>query len=243
MATLLYPSNSGLARDASINCSTLQPLQLSTLGTTQFPWLSPFTPTQSERDFLLGKPLEEPLSNMPATNQQSETPETPVQRTRRSSTKSTTKSTKQTEDISPERAKHLERNRISANKCRKKKKKEHAKMQRLLNTETAKHASLMSEVGLLKDELWYLKNMIFEHAKCEHQSINNQLAKMTQSVLESSSGQLKCPSPAFSTSTWSDRSVLEEPGATEQSVTLPAGVASYGRCPESMFDSFIDLPT
>jgi hypothetical protein len=123
-----------------------------------------------------------------------------------------------------------------------KKKKEHARMQTLLNTETAKRDSLLSEVGLLKDELWYLKNMIFEHAKCEHQSINNELAKMTQSILESSSRRLKCPSPAFSTSTWSDGSVLEGPGAPERPVTLPTG-GSNGGCPEAMFDNFLDLET
>jgi hypothetical protein len=124
-----------------------------------------------------------------------------------------------------------------------KKKKEHARMQTLLNTETAKRDSLMSEVGLLKDELWYLKNMIFEHAKCEHQSINNELAKMTQSILESKSGQTKCPSPTFSTSTWSDGSVLEEPGAPEHPVPLPAGGVGYGGCPEAMFDNFLNLAT
>lgn len=116
-------------------------------------------------------------------------------------------------------------------------------MQSILNTETAKRDSLLSEVGLLKDELWYLKNMIFEHAKCDNQQINNQLAKMTQSILESSTRQLKCPSPAFSTSTWSDGSVLEEPGASEHPVTLPARGVGYGGCPEAMFDSFIDLGT
>lgn len=241
MATLLYPSNSGIALDGSINRSPLQTLQPSTLS-TELPWLSPFTPSQSEKDFLLGKPGEKQLptmSNVTAPTQKPVQPVQPVQRTRRSSTKSR----KQNEDISPERAKHLERNRISANKCRMKKKKEHARMESLLNTETAKRDSLLSEVGLLKDELWYLKNMIFEHATCEHQSINNQLAKMTQTVLESGPGQLKCPSPAFSSSTWSDGSVLEEPGQPEHPVTLLVGGAGYGGCPESMFDSFIGLPT
>lgn len=116
-------------------------------------------------------------------------------------------------------------------------------MQTLLNTETARRNSLLSEVGLLKDELWYLKNMIFEHAKCEHQSINNELAKMTQSILESRSGQMKCPSPAFSTSTWSDGSVQEQPGAPEHPVTLPAGGVGYGGHPQAMFDNFLDLET
>lgn len=116
-------------------------------------------------------------------------------------------------------------------------------MQNLLNTETAKRDSLLSEVGLLKDELWYLKNMLFEHAKCDNEHINNQLAKMTQSILDRRAGQSKCPSPAFSTSTWSDGSVLEEPGATERPVAIPPGGVSYGGCPESMFDSFIDLQT
>ncbi|KAF3386147.1 hypothetical protein F1880_000842 [Penicillium rolfsii] len=168
----------------------------------------------------------------------------PIQRIRRSSTRST----KPNEDISPERAKHLERNRISANKCRMKKKKEHARMQTRLSTETAKRDSLLSQVGLLKDELWYLKNMIFEHAKCKHQSIDNELSKMTQSILASSSGQrkcpsMKCPSPAFSTSTWSDGSGLEELGASGRPVALPAGGLGYGGDPEAIFDNFLDFET
>ena len=114
-------------------------------------------------------------------------------------------------------------------------------MQDRLNTETAKRDSLLSEVGLLKDELWYLKNMIFEHAKCDNEHINNQLAQMTQSILDRRVGQSKCPSPTFSASTWSDGSVLEEPGATKRPVPLLPGGVSYGGYPESMFDSFVDL--
>jgi hypothetical protein len=240
MATLYYPSNSAIAMDGSINNSPLPTLQPPILN-TELPWLSPFTPSQSEKDFFLGKPFEKQnptMAKMPAQNQNPVSPEQPVQRTRRSSTKSR----KQSEDISPERAKHLERNRVSANKCRMKKKKEHARMESVLNTETAKRDSLLSEVGLLKDELWYLKNMIFEHAKCEHQSINIQLAKMTQTVLEKSSGRQKCPSPAVSSSTWSDGSILEETGVRKHPITLPVGPVGYGGSPESMFDSFIDLP-
>lgn len=116
-------------------------------------------------------------------------------------------------------------------------------MQDRLNTETAKRDSLLSEVRLLKDELWHLKNMIFEHAKCDNEQINNQLAKMTQIILDRRVGQSKWPSPAFSASTRSDRSVLEESGATECPVTFPPGGVSYGGYPESMFDSFIDLQT
>jgi hypothetical protein len=241
MSTLLYPPHSGIALNSSINCSSLQsiqPLQLSTLSTTGIPRLSHFA---SEQDFLLGKSHVKQVSktsNIPSISLQPGPPEDPIQRTRQSSTRAANSN-----DVSPERAKHLERNRISANKCRVKKKKEHARLQTLLSHETAKRDSLLSEMGLLKDELWYLKNMIFEHAKCEHQSINNELAKMTQRILENSSGQLKCPPPAFSTSTWSGESVLEESSAPEHEVTPLTGDASCGGCPEVMFDDFLDLVT
>jgi hypothetical protein len=145
-------------------------------------------------------------------------------------------------EVRPWRAKNLERNRIFANKCRMKKKKNHKSMQALLNTETSKRDSLLSELGRLKDELWYLKNMIFEHANCEHQGINSELAKMTQRILESSSGQLKCPSLAFSTSTCSDGSIRGEPSGLEH-VTLPIGVVSYWASPEAIFEDILGLAT
>lgn len=91
------------------------------------------------------------------------------------------------EDLSPERARHLERNRLAANKCRLKKKREHEQIQGVLENETARRDILLAEVDVLKEELWCLKNRVFEHAKCDDHHISSQLSKMNQDLLESSS--------------------------------------------------------
>jgi hypothetical protein len=91
------------------------------------------------------------------------------------------------EAISPERARHLERNRVAANRCRLKKKKEHEQIQGVLENETARRDILLAEVDALKEELWRLKNRVFEHANCDDHQISRQLSKMNQDLLDSSS--------------------------------------------------------
>lgn len=171
------------------------------------------------------------------------------------------------DNVSPERARHLERNRIAANKCRLKKKREHEQIQIILDNETAKRDSLLAEVGHLKEELWHLKNRIFEHAKCEDTQIEMQLAKMTQSVLDGNGSPMKCPSPSFSMSTWSDGSVGDAGAAAAAAAVSAEGgmglnsgsfsrsmsgsmprpmstdITVYEGYPEGVFDSFVDLPS
>ncbi|CAI7653836.1 unnamed protein product [Penicillium bialowiezense] len=69
---------------------------------------------------------------------------------------------------SPNRAQHLERNRTAANKYRQKKKKEHDEIDHKLHDETEKRELLLSQVHSLQKEVWDLKNMIFQHAGCDH---------------------------------------------------------------------------
>ncbi|KXG53740.1 bZIP transcription factor, bZIP-1 [Penicillium griseofulvum] len=115
--------------------------------------------------------------------------------------------------VSPGRAKHLERNRVAANKCRERKKREHKQIERRLSDETEKKDLLLAQLNSLREEVWDLKNLIFQHADCQDHQINRQLAKMTETVLQSNptvdanTGLPTSSSPAFSTGTWSDESI------------------------------------
>ena len=106
--------------------------------------------------------------------------------------------------ISPERAKHLERNRIAANKCRIKKKREHQAIQNSLHNETARHDSLMAELNTLREEVWTLKNTVFAHASCNDHHINQQLANMSENLVGATPNQLQIPSPSLSSPSSSD---------------------------------------
>jgi len=161
--------------------------------------------------------------------------------------------------VSPERAKHLERNRIAANKCRERKKREHKQIERRLSDETEKKEALLAQLNCLREEVWDLKNIIFQHAECEDHQINIQLARMTQTVLDSQSvSNMTVPdmslSPTASTKTWSDESVADEgnmnnmidpdvynqndwtmlPKVANDMVYDPNGLT------DSLFDNFID---
>lgn len=148
--------------------------------------------------------------------------------------------------VNPERAKHLERNRIAANKCRERKKREHKQIERRLSDETEKKDLLIAQLNCLREEVWDLKNIIFQHAECEDQQINIQLAKMTQTVLGGDSN-LTSTSPTFSMGSWSDESDEKNigsgaydgndwmlPKVADNLVSLePNGFS------DSMFDNFI----
>ena len=140
------------------------------------------------------------------------------------------------EDANPERARHLERNRIAANKCRRKKKVEHEKIQNTLNDESMRRDSLLAEVGCLKEEIWHLKNQVFKHAKCEDQQINSQLAWMMQNALANNPEQGKCPSPSFSVSTQSDGSNAIDAAIADASASIPAPGEPAQEVPNDDFD-------
>jgi len=78
----------------------------------------------------------------------------------------------------PERAKARERNRIAADKCRQKKKREHQQIERRLSDEIETKEILLAQLNSLRKEVWDLKNMVFQHAGCENQQIDLQLAWM-----------------------------------------------------------------
>ena len=202
-------------------------------GITQCPWWGLFPVSESESNIFI------PFHNTPTTHQTPAAPAKPTARTRR---RSSTKSQVSYDNLSPERAKHLERNRVAANKCRLKKKREHEQIQNTLNNETARHTSLVSELTTLREEIWYLKNQIFDHAKCNDQRINLQLSKMTTQILgDNDMSQDQCPSPTFSVSTRSDGLPRENRVGLkgDQEGVLVIG-ADYGE-PGMMFDSFIDM--
>ncbi|OGE47488.1 hypothetical protein PENARI_c043G03605 [Penicillium arizonense] len=155
----------------------------------------------------------------------------------------------------PDRAKHLERNRIAASRCRERKKREHKQIERRLSDETEKKELLLAQLNCLKEEVWDLKNSIFQHAECEDHQINLQLAKMTQTVLNNQPMQEPSMSPTFSNWSYSDESVAVDgannsmidtgaypgcdwtllPKVTDDLVPYDANEANY-----SVFDNFID---
>lgn len=131
------------------------------------------------------------------------------------------------EAISPQRARHLERNRVAANKCRLKKKKEHEQIQGALENETARRDILLAEVDVLKEELWRLKNRVFEHANCDDHHISRQLSKMNQELLDSSSRR-------NSSSTFSD---ISSSGGSEEGamcMELLTSVPEWGDYSQTM---------
>lgn len=232
MTTLLQPPTNDVFSNSLNGLPTLdEPTQL---------WLSPLSLSPSGNEPLI-QSLREQKEKTEQDLEAADESEPQTRSTRKPRRSSRTYVSR--DDVSPERARHLERNRIAANKCRKKKKKEHEQIQSILHSETAKRETLLALVNVLKEEVWQLKNMIFEHADCADQKINLQLAMMTQNVLGANIDALECPSPSFSASTWSDGSVGDrhadsggiEPGALENADPVP----DYQ---EGIFESFIDVP-
>lgn len=155
--------------------------------------------------------------------------------------------------VSPERAKHLERNRVAANKCRERKKREHKQIERRLSDETEKKEILLAQLNVLREEVWGLKNIIFQHAECEDHRINNQLAQMTQTALAGPVPDMVMSasptSPTSPTQTWSDESVagdhmnLTDPVASDPAdwpLLPPKEMVFDPALTDSMFDNFID---
>ncbi|KAJ5642236.1 hypothetical protein N7490_006656 [Penicillium lividum] len=148
------------------------------------------------------------------------------------------------EDVGLQRARYLERNRIAANKFRIKKKKEHQHIQSSLECETKKHDTLLAQVNGLREELWHLKNQVFEHAtECDDQSVNLQLALMTQNMVGTNTNVMKCPYSKISVNTWSDMSMENgNSGGINSGALEDITSAAHGEHPDSFFDSFIYVP-
>ncbi|KAJ5096054.1 hypothetical protein NUU61_005410 [Penicillium alfredii] len=154
-----------------------------------------------------------------------------------------------TKDVTPQRARHLERNRVAANKCRLKKKQEHQQIQRRLSDETEKHDLLVAQIHGLREEMWELKNRMFQHVGCEDTHINHQLQTMTQNALLGSNSSLgRRPSSTFSVGTaWSDESPVEPPvehdnlSIGDVAADLDASTLLTGYLDESLDDTLPDL--
>ncbi|KAJ5183277.1 hypothetical protein N7492_000893 [Penicillium capsulatum] len=194
-------------------------------------WLSPLNLCQSDEDVLIGRLGEQRTRvGLDLDRGQNKSLSQSIPKPRRPSRAYISR-----DNVSSDRARHLERNRLAANKCRLKKKKENEQMQSILNDETARRQILFAEVNVLKEELWHLKNEVFAHANCDDQSINAQLALMRESVLGVSASALECPSPTFSVSTRSHSVAGIDSGIAEDE----SNIADYYSL-EDLFDGFID---
>lgn len=147
------------------------------------------------------------------------------------------------DDVSLERAKHLERNRIAASKCRFKKKQEHRQIQSVLNGESAKRDTLLAEVNVLKEEVWFLKNQVFEHATiCDYQQISLQLELMAQNKVLGDGADAISPS-TFSVSAWPNGSAGGGySGGVEPCALRIAADHAHEDFPDGLIDSFIYVP-
>lgn len=224
---------------AALETFNLNPISRSDLKSTISPAV--VNPTHLPLLQALGLPGDDELVSQNTPQSQPSNPHNSATNRDNNRPQRPSKSQTQQEETTPQRARHLERNRVAANKCRMKKKKEHAQIQSTLNDESARRDSLLAEVGYLKEEIWHLKNQVFAHAKCDDHQINTQLAKMTQSVLQSSPGQLQCPSPTFSMSTKSDDSSgIESRLAPVVPEERPMEEMLYDDDFEPLFDKFIE---
>ncbi|KAJ5051237.1 hypothetical protein NUH16_003433 [Penicillium rubens] len=159
--------------------------------------------------------------------------------------------------VSPGRAKHLERNRIAANKCREKNRRERKQFERRLTDETQKKDILLAQLYRLRG-VRRLEHLTFSNTPRAKPRTNHQLARMAQAVLQGSSNMDSDPSlsvrswPSFSTGMWSDESVADDvnsigPGAyNNDSTALPAMSNDFAlyepyNYTDSIFDSFIGV--
>lgn len=210
---------------------------------------SPFSPTDSisypplspSRLFPQSTPLDNKNSrrtkhnntSQPSKSQNKQTPNIPERHR-----------SKRTRNISPKRAQHLERNRIAANKCRLKKKREQEAIQRTMQDESAKQDALLAEINCLNEELWCLKNKMFQHAGCDDK-IRFYLAGMTQNVLKRSPSTATDTntSPPLSAVSYSGESLVPgdetraETGDIELILRKPMPGDTYV---DNLFDTFVD---
>ncbi|KAJ5632412.1 hypothetical protein N7490_008751 [Penicillium lividum] len=122
-----------------------------------------------------------------------------------------------------------------------KKKAQHQEIEKILSNETAKHEHLLSVVHSLRDEVWQLKNTIFDHARCDDPQINLQLAIITEQAAQNNPAPFQCPSPTFSVSTCSDNSSGRESSAHEAVPATMSAKTSYDEYPDTIFETFIEV--
>ncbi|GFN11474.1 transcription factor atf21 [Aspergillus tubingensis] len=91
------------------------------------------------------------------------------------------------------RERFLERNRVAANKCRKKKK-EHAKqLESRCETVSRENTLLESQVDHLRGEILNLKNELLRHSHCGDERIKDHLAKMVKQLSDKAGTTTQSP--------------------------------------------------
>ncbi|PWY83360.1 hypothetical protein BO70DRAFT_361472 [Aspergillus heteromorphus CBS 117.55] len=102
-----------------------------------------------------------------------------------SQTEANTSSSGGFEDHERERRKRerfLERNRVAANKCRKKKKEHSRQLESRCQAVSQENTSLESEVDHLRSEILSLKNELLRHSQCGDAGIKRHLAQMIKEI-------------------------------------------------------------
>lgn len=140
------------------------------------------------------------------------------------------------DNLSPEQIKHLERNRIAANKCRLKKKQKHREVQKSLDAAEMKQRDLQAEIRISREDIWQLKSQLLEHAgKCDNQAIYQAMQNMNQTVTQ-------CLPPSYSFSTASSGSPESEARWNKAKSSAKDFSISSLKSPDNLFNSFLDLP-
>ncbi|PTU25575.1 hypothetical protein P175DRAFT_0409127, partial [Aspergillus ochraceoroseus IBT 24754] len=80
------------------------------------------------------------------------------------------------------REKFLERNRVAASKCRRKKKMADEELVRKHDTALAEKQRLTRTVNELRGELLTLKNTVLKHSGCGDEAINLHLSRMVHTI-------------------------------------------------------------
>lgn len=205
-------------------------------------WINPLDLPRSEEYALLQNLREQkPKTEMQLLSTREYKPQSGhIQRNRRSSKPHISR-----DGIDPERARHLERNRVAASKCRFKRKEEHMRLLSTLDSEIAKRKTLLAKVNALKEEIWHIKNRMFEHAGvCGRKQISLQLAVMAQNKpIGARFDAMQCLSPTFLPSMWLDGSASEGDLRDVGSESL-GDVADPARqdFPDGLFDRAVDKP-
>ncbi|GKZ36859.1 hypothetical protein AbraIFM66950_008092 [Aspergillus brasiliensis] len=119
--------------------------------------------------------------------------ETPVYSRRGSSNRPPSPGFEVNERERRKRERFLERNRVAANKCRKKKK-EHAKqLESRCETVSRENTLLESQVDHLRGEILNLKNELLRHSHCGDERIKCHLAKMVKQLSDKTGAATQSP--------------------------------------------------
>lgn len=86
-----------------------------------------------------------------------------------------------------DRQRLLERNRVAANKCRLRKKKQTMQLELSYKEQSEKKEALVAELSILRSEATRLKNELLKHVECGDKSISRHLARSVMSITNNDS--------------------------------------------------------